>query len=125
MAINLQPRSQQAERIADTVLAVNDKFLRQDVNNFSVGRQRHRLRRFNYPSNVFFGDLTVMCINGYCASAVKALDMYAGKTHKYRLNGSACSLLSILDSLFYGTHRGVEVDHHSLAQPLRLRRTHA
>src|SRR5688572_5606338 len=121
MAIHLQPRAQEAKRITNTVLAINDKLLGQDVNNFTVSRQRHCLCRFNHPPNVFFGDLTVVSVDSDCTAAVKALYMHTGKAHKHGLDRSPGSFFSVFDSLLYGTDSSIEVDDYSLAQSLRLR----
>ena len=54
---SFEPRTVHPDRLGDSVLAVNDKFLRQAADDLPSRRQRHCARRIYRPIGVFVGDL--------------------------------------------------------------------
>ncbi len=50
--LRLEPHARHADRLADAFLVVDDEFLRQDVEDLLVGRDRDRLRRVDHALDV-------------------------------------------------------------------------
>ena len=66
------------------VLSVNDKFLRLDQQQALIGRNTHRLGRFNHPGHIRGRDFFVF--NGHYATLIKAPNMAAGDAGMHALN---------------------------------------
>jgi hypothetical protein len=50
--LRLETHAGHADRLADAFLVVDDEFLRQDVQDLLVGRDRHRARRVDHALDV-------------------------------------------------------------------------
>src|SRR5690606_20229987 len=62
-----------ADRLAHTALAVDDEFLRKDVEDLLLGRNRHRTRNLDHPFDVDRADFLVLDRDH--AVGVEALDV--------------------------------------------------
>ena len=118
--VHLEPRAGHADRRADAVLLVDDEVLRQHVQDFAAGRQRHRLRGVDRAPHVLAGDLAVLAGDGNHAAAVEALDVRPGQREVHRVDLDAGHQLGLLDRLLDRFDRRLEVDDDAAPDAARL-----
>src|SRR5881397_419412 len=79
MDVGFKTRAEHPDRIADTLLVIDDELLRKDVNDLAVGRKRNGPRRLDHTPHVFTVDLARTRRNRGHAPAVEASDVRSGK----------------------------------------------
>ena len=52
MNLGFKPHARHAQGFFHSFLGINDVFLRQHMENFLIGRDRHGLGRINHPINI-------------------------------------------------------------------------
>ena len=105
-----------ADGLADALLAVDDEFLGQHVEDLLVGGNGHRPRRVDHPVHVALGHLPVA--DGDDAVGIQAADVAAGDAGIDLVDVAARHQLRLLDRALDGGDRGLDVDDHALLQPL-------
>ncbi len=95
-------------------LTIDDKLLRQNVQDLLVRRNRHRARRIDHAIHVALSDF--LFLDGDDAVRIHAADMAARDSRIDRLNPAACHQLGFLDGALNRLHRGLQIDHHPFFQ---------
>src|SRR5438552_16993470 len=90
MDVDFETCADHAKRIADPILVVNSEFLRQDVNDFAVRRERDGARRFDAPPAVIAVDLAGPGWNRCHTTAIETLDVRPGQPDVDGLHLAAC-----------------------------------
>ena len=121
--LGLQAHAGHAERLADAFLRVDDEFLRQDVQDLLVGRDRHRLRRVDHAVDVAGCDFLVADRDD--AVRVQAAHVAAGDAGVHRVDLAAGHQLGFFDRALDRLHGRVDVDDHALLQAARRMRADA
>ena len=117
--LDLQPHRAHAQRILDTLLAVDDEAAWQDVEHLAVRRDGDRARDLCRAIDVLPGHLTACAADGHRATRVLRLDVCAANRDDGRLDPIARQSLGGLTGEPDGVDRLVDVDHHGLLQPGR------
>ena len=112
-----------ADRVADALLAVDDEFLRQHVQDLLVGGDRDRLGRIDHVLDVAVADLLVA--HAHDAVGVEAAHVAAGDAGVHRVDLAAGHELGFLHGALDRLHRRLDVDDHALLQPARGLRAQA
>src|SRR6185369_13940792 len=123
MGLDLEAHAAHADRLADAVLAVDDEFLGQDVQDFLIGRNRHRLGGFDNALDVAGRHFLVL--DGDHAVRVEALDVTAGDPGIHVAHLAVGHQLDFLDDTADRMHGVLDIDHDALLQAARVLRTHA
>ena len=118
-----QTHAAHADRLADAVLTIDDELLRQDVQDFLIGRDRHRLGGFDHPFDIAGGDFLVL--DRHHAVRVEALDVAAGDAGVHILDLAVGHQLDFLDHPADGVHRLLDINDDALLQAARVLRAHA
>src|SRR5258708_15459853 len=72
MNVRCQARADHADRVANSLLGVDEKFVGQDVQDFAVGRQGDAASRVNGSAHVFALDVARAMADADSATAVYA-----------------------------------------------------
>ena len=123
MAIHFQSGAQQPQRIADTVLTVDHKFLGKHMDDFTVRGQRHRPGRLQNSANIGFADFAALGHDGDRSLAVEALNVTPGKPHEHRFYVSSRTAFRLLHRLLDGRDSPIQMDDHPPAQTLGFGRS--
>ena len=118
--VDFETRAGHPHRRADAVLLVDDEILRQHVQDFAAGRQRHRLGGVDGAPHVFLRDLPVLPGDGDHAPAVEPLDVRPGQRQMDRVDLDAGHQLRLVDRLLDRLDGRLEVDHDAAADAARL-----
>ena len=113
--LGFEPDTGHAHRLLDTFLAVDHEFLRQDVQNFLIRRDGHRLGGINDPINISLGHFTIAYSDN--AMGVQALDVTTGNAGIHRVNTAPRHELSLFHRTLDGLDGGFDVDHHPTLEP--------
>jgi hypothetical protein len=119
----LQAHAAHADGLADALLVVDDEFLRQDVQDLLVRRDRHRAGGVDDPVDVRLHHLVLL--DGGDAVGVQAADMAAGDAGMHRVDLAAGHQLGLLDRALDGLHRGLDIHDDALLQAVRRMRADA
>ena len=118
--VGLEPRAAHARGIADAFLIVDHVFLGEDVEDLTVGRNRHRLGGVDHAPDVFLLDHAVARGDRDDAARVDALDVGSRDAHAGLLDLDPGHELGLFDHLLDRFDGGVEVDDNPLAHALRF-----
>jgi hypothetical protein len=80
--VDLEARAHHAQRIADPILIVNGEFLRKNVDDLAIGRERDGPRSLDNAADVIVVDLARSRRNRRDAPAGEALDVRTGESTK-------------------------------------------
>src|SRR5215468_8777826 len=116
MNLGFQTHSGHPQGLTDPSLVVDDVFLWKDVNYLSVERNRHRLRSVDHSGDIRLSDLFVL--DRYDPLAVETLDMSPSDPGVDMGDFAPRLQLGFLDGAPNRRDRGLDVDHHALAQSL-------
>ncbi len=125
MDIHFETGAEHAERVADSILIVNDEFLRQDMYDLAVRRQRHGSRRLDDAANILAIDLARPRGNGRHAAAVETPDVRSGKADINSFDLAARHGFGLMNTFLDRLHGRLEVDDRSPLQPFGLGNTKA
>ena len=121
--LGLEAHARHADRLADALLRVDDEFLRQDVQDLLVGRDRHGARGVDHAVHVAGRHFLVADRDD--AVRVEAAHVAARDAREHRVDLAAGHQLRLLDGALDRLHGRVDVDDHALLEPARRVRAHA
>ncbi len=121
--LGLEPHAGHADRLADAFLRVDDEFLRQDVDDLLVGRDRDRARGVDHAVDVAGRHFLVADRDD--AVRVETAHVAARDPGEHRVDLAARHQLGLLDRALDRLHRRVDVDDHALLEAAGRVRTHA
>ena len=121
--LRFQAHAGHADRLADAFLAVDQEFLRQDVQDLLVGRNRDGARRVDHALDVFGRHFLVADRDD--AVRVQAAHVAAGDAGVHRVNLAAGHQLRFLDGALDRLHRRLDVDDDAALQAARRMRAEA
>ncbi len=121
--LDLEPHARHADRLAHILLAIDDEFLAQHVQDLLVGRDVHGARRLERAVDVERADFAVL--HRHHAGGVEAADVAAGDADIGRGDLAIGHQLGFFQRPLDRRHGGLDVDDHTLLQPLGLVRAHA
>src|SRR5262249_30618667 len=107
-----------AESVADAVLGVNAKFVRENVQDFAVRRKRNVASGVDGTSNVVAFDVAGAIAERDAAAAVDAAYVAAGYANDSGFDGNIGYAFGLFDSAANGADGRVEVDDQPFAQAL-------
>ena len=114
MHLHFEAETAHADRFADAVLVVDGKLLRQDVQDFLIGRNRHRPRCFDDAVDVHRRHFLVL--DRHHAVRIEAADVAAGDTGVDVTNLAVGHQFDLLQHPRDRRHRILDVDHHAFFQ---------
>src|SRR5699024_3262896 len=110
---SLHPHAAHAYRIADSILAIDDKFLGNNMEDLLIRRQHDALAVLQQAFDVIDGDLIILIINGDDAFAAHASDVITGNTYIYRINFYTRGQLGLLYGRLDSIYRLVDINHNA------------
>ena len=122
MNVRLEPLPHHPDGVADVVLLVEKKFLRQHVQHFAVFRQRDALGRFDRAAHILALDVARPRSQRDPALAVDAAHVRSRDADHRRFHRHADNRLRFLHRAANRAHREIEVHDLALAPAFRLRR---
>src|SRR5467141_198348 len=125
MHVRLQPHAGHSDRIAHPVLAVDDEFLGNHVNDSPVGRQCNTLRVLDQPVHIRLGNFILHSADCDDAAALKALDVIARDADDHRLNLDPRPGFRLRNRALNRPHGLVDVRHDAASQSVGRAPAHA
>ncbi len=119
----LEPHAGHADRLLDAVLVVDDEFLRKDVQDLLIRRDRDRARRVDHALDVARRHLAVLDRDD--AVRVEAADVAARNAGVHRLDLHVRHQLGFLHRALDGLDGGLDVDDDALLEAARRVRAQA
>ena len=113
----LEANTAHAQGFVDTILIVDDEFLRNHVDHFRSIGIATALAALDHPPDVVFTHFPIFDRND--AVRVEAADVTAGDAGEDRSDLTIGHQLGFLDGVLDRAHGGVDVHHHALAQAAR------
>src|SRR6185369_13211310 len=98
--VDLEARAGHADGRADAVLFVDHEVLRQHVDDFAAGRQRHGLGGIDRATHILARDLARFAGDGDHTAAVEAVHVRAGQTEVDAVDLDAGGQLGFFEGLF-------------------------
>ena len=123
MHLHLQAHAGHADGLAHVLLAVDDEFLAQHVQDLLVGRDVHRLRRLDGAFDVDRAHLAVL--DRHHAGGVEAADVAAGDAGEGGGDLAVSHQFRLLERALDAGYRRFDVDHHALLEALGFVVAHA
>ena len=123
MHLDLEAHTAHANRLADAILAIDHELLRQDMQNFLLGGDRHGARCFDHAIDIARADFLVL--DGHHPVGVEAADMATGNTGVHILHLAIGHQLDFLDDFGNRLHRVFDIDNDAARQTTRLLRPDA
>jgi hypothetical protein len=114
---SLEAHPRHSQWFFDTVLFIENVFLRHHMNDFMFTGDRHCLGRLENPFKITRAHFLVFHCNH--AVAVESFDVTAANARENGVNLATGHQLRLFDRLLYGRRGLVHVDDHALAQPQR------
>src|SRR5262249_41345946 len=111
----LQPDSQKSDGVSDTVLAVDGEFLRQDVDDLSIGWHADGSGLVDYTIDVLFIDLAVAAAYGDNAARIQSLHLDSTEPYIDLIDRQTAHHLGFFNSALDCFHGSFDVDDHSLS----------
>src|SRR5580704_87758 len=105
----LEALADHADRVADVILGVERKLLREDVQDFAVFRQLHAAGGFDGAAHVVTLHVARARAYGDAAAAVNATHMRAGDANQRGFNRDAGERFGLFDGAANGADREIEV----------------
>src|SRR5580704_6362409 len=105
----LEALADHANRVADVVLRVERKFLRQDVQDFAVFRQLHAAGCFDRAAHVVALHVARARAYGDAATAIHTANMRAGDADQRGFHGNSDEGFGFFDGAPNGADREIEV----------------
>ena len=95
----LEAYTRHANRLMDSLLLIDDEFLRQYMQNFAVGRNRYSLRRIDHPVDITLRHLAIL--DCHDPVRIQAVDVAACNPGKHRMNLASGHQLRLFDRTLY------------------------
>src|SRR5271156_4747260 len=121
--VRFQALADHADCVADIILRVQRKFLREDVQDFAVFGQLHAAGGFDGAAHVVALHIARARAYGDAAAAIHAAHMRAGDADQRGLHGNADEGFGFFDGAANGADREIEVDDLAFAPAFRFGRT--
>ena len=118
MYVDFEASTEHAHRVRDATLIVNRKFLRKNVDDLAVRRQRHRPGRFDSAPYIIRVDFTRPRWNRSHTQAVEALDVAAGQSHINLFDFASGHGLGFADAFLDRLDSGFKIDDRPFLIPL-------
>ena len=118
MHLHFEADAAHADRLAHIFLAVDDEFLREDMQHLLVGRNVDRLRRFDHARHVGLRDF--LLLDRHHAARIEAADMAAGDPGEHVRDLAVGHQLGFFERALNGLHGGFDIHHHAFLEPLRF-----
>ena len=122
--VHFQAPADHAQRIANIVVRVEQKFLRQDVQHHAILGKRDIARGIHGVAHVVAVDVPRPVPQRDAAAAVHAANVAAGDAGDDPLDGHAGDAFGFFDRAPHRSRRRADVGDQSLAQALGFRRAH-
>ena len=113
---SFHPHTGHSNGIINSILSINNKLLRDHVNNFSVEWKRDSFCVFDQPINVFLSDFILRSADADNAATLKALDMIARDANRYGSDLHSGLLFGILHRCLNGANSFFNVRYHTARQ---------
>src|SRR3984885_1354962 len=123
MQIHLQPVADHADGVMNTGLLVENKLLRQQVNDLPIGGQRDGARAIDGGAYIFAGDFAQPVSQADAALAVDAAHVGTAQADDTARNHCIGHLLGFGSGEVEGPAGGLEIADEPLAHPLRIHHT--
>jgi len=117
MHARLETHTGHADGLAYALLAIDDEFLRQYVQDFLISRDRDCTCRIDDTIDIVRVHFTVADRDN--PMRVEASDMPPGDAGIDRVNLAPGHEFGFFDRFLYGLHGGFDVHHHTFLQPSR------
>src|SRR6266568_2042976 len=111
-----EPLADHADGVADVILHVDDEFVRKDVKNFAIFRERDVAGGVHGAAHVFALDVARARTQRDAASAIHSANMMSGDADKRFFDGNIGHAFGFFDGAANRTDRGIEIDDQTLAQ---------
>lgn len=121
--LHFQADAAHADRLAHVLLAIDDEFLREDVQDLLVGRDVDRLGGLDHARHVGRRDLLVL--DRHHAARVEAADVAAGDAREDLADLAVGHQLRFFERFLDRLDGRLDVDDHAFLQPLGLGLAHA
>ena len=117
MHFGFQLHAAHAQRVAHVVLAINNEFLRQNMQNLLICWQSNRARGFYHAVNIHLRDFSLF--NFDHAMRIKAFNMAARNASKHGINLAICHQFRFFNRALNGLHGGININHHAFFKAAR------
>lgn len=111
MHFRLQANARHPHGLFNTLLVIDHKFLRQNVQNFLIGRNGDRLGRVYHSIDIRLGHFPVA--NGDNTVGVEAFNMTARNSRVHGVNAATRHQLGLFNRALDRLNRGFDIDHHA------------
>ena len=118
MDVGFEALADHADGVADAVLRVNHKFVREDVKDFAVFGKRDVAGGVDGAANVVAFDITRAVAKCDAAAAVNTANVAAGYADDGGLDRDVGDAFGFFDGTTNGADCGIKIDDESLAQTL-------
>ncbi len=123
--IYFQALPNHADGIADVVLVIDQKLLRQHVQDFAILRKGDGSSGVHGAPHVFLFDIPRPGAERNSATAVHAAQMAAGDSDHRGFHRHVGDAFSFLKRVTDGAHRGIQIHDEALARPFGFGRAHS
>nr|ABZ08294.1 hypothetical protein ALOHA_HF4000APKG2M17ctg1g16 [uncultured marine microorganism HF4000_APKG2M17] len=123
--IGFQANTAHSDRIDHSVLSVDNEFLRDDVQYFTVRRHGYVCSVLQQSLHIRLGYFTIPIRNRYDTARLKALDMIACDSDDYILHRNSCHAFGFLYGQADSRNRLIDVYDDPSVQAIRFRHTDA
>ena len=123
MQIHLQPVADHTDRVMDSWLIVEDKLLRQQVDNLPISGQGNGARAVNCGAYILAGNLAQTVSQADAALAVDAAHVGTSQADHTIRDHRLGHLLGLSSRVVEGSAGGLEIADHPLAHTFRIHLT--
>src|SRR4029077_15651073 len=120
MHIRFEALADHAYGVANAVVSVHGKFVRQDVENFAIFGKRNIARGVDRAANVFTFDVARAISESNAAAAIQTANVTASNADQRRFDGNAGNAFGLFYSAANGADGGIEIDDGAFAQAFRF-----
>src|SRR5262249_332572 len=110
-----------ADGVADAVVGIHDKFMRQDVEDFTILGEIDVTGRINGVTNILPLDITRAIAECNASARVEAAHVRTSHTDQRGLDGNARDAFGFFNGAADRANRGVEVDDRTFAEAFGFR----
>src|SRR5487761_221165 len=118
--VRFQSLAHHSDGVANVILRVDVKFLRQDVKNFAIVRQADVFRGFDSAAHIVAMNIARALAQRDSAATVHSTNMAAGDPDERRFDRDAHDVLRLLDGTANGADGKFEIHNLSLAPAFRF-----
>ncbi len=122
MDVDFQALAEHTNGVAYAALRIHNKFMRKDVQDFTVFGKRDVAGSINGPAHIFALNVARPLSQGDAAAAVYAAHVAAGYADQRFFHRHVCNAFGLFDGATDGAHRGIKIDDQAFAKSLGLGR---